>query len=356
MTDRSSSQGGGVRAVPFFDAHCDTVLKVLDDGLDFVRGGPAHVTFPDMLKGNVRAQIFACFVLGERHHGEEAERAEALIRTVERMADGTDGAMRIARTGKDLRDAFDGGPIVAILGLEGADPLQGVAENLRRFADLGVRDLIFAWQDNPFSGTAFGENTPLTREGERLLGLAEELRVMVDVSHLSDRAFDDVCRMATRPFIASHSNCRDLCPSLRNLTDPMIRRLADHGGVMGINLGTYFLDPATHDHVMPRFAASRAPGVSEDERRRLRAEADAIPRPTLEWVVRHIVHAIRIGGEDCIGLGGDLDGVRRTPEGMDSIADYRQLLPMMRDAGLGERQIEKVASKNMLRVFREILA
>jgi len=340
----------------FFDAHCDTVMKVLDEGVDFVRGeGEAHVTFPAMKEAGIRAQIFACFVLSERYPGEEAERAEAMIGAVVSMAEGTRGGMRVARTRGDLDAAFDGGPIAAILGLEGADPLEGKAERLRHFVDLGVRDLIFAWKDNPFSGTAFGENTPLTCEGERLLGLAEELRVMVDVSHLSDCAFADVCRMATVPFIASHSDCRALCPSLRNLTDPMIRELADRGGVMGINLAPAFLDPEVHRRSMPLFDASRRPGTSEEEKRRLRAEADAIPRPEIDWVARHVLHAIKVGGEDCVGLGGDLDGIGQPPEGIDGVADYRALLPLLREAGLDERRIEKVCHRNFARVFGALL-
>ncbi len=340
----------------FFDAHCDTVMKVLDDGVDFVRGeGGAHVTLPAMQEAGIRAQIFACFVLSERHPGEEAERAEAMIRTVKSMAEGTDGRMRVARTREVLDDAFAGGPIAAILGLEGADPLEGRAERLRHFADLGVRDLIFAWKDNPFSGTAFGENTPLSREGQRLLGSAEELRVMVDVSHLSDRAFDDVCRMATVPFIASHSDCRSLCPSLRNLTDPMIRRLADRGGVMGINLAPGFLDPEVHRRQAPLFEAAQKPSVSEEERKRLRERAMSIPRPPLDWVARHVLHAIDIGGEDCVGLGGDLDGIAQTPEGIESVADYRALAPLLREAGLNDRQIDKVCYRNFVRVFDDVL-
>ena len=343
------------RAARFFDAHCDTVLKVVDDGVDFVRGrGDAHVSFPGMMKAGVRAQIFACFVLSERHPGEEAERAEALIQAVESMADGTDGGMRIARTRAELDAAFDGGPIAAILGLEGADPLGGKAENLRRFAALGVRDLIFAWQDNPFSGTAFGKNTPLSREGERLVGLSEELGVMIDVSHLSDRAFDDVCRMARRPFIASHSNCRVLSPNLRNLTDPMIRRLADRGGVMGINLAPAFLDPKVDRWQSPLLKAAQQPGVGEQERSRLREEALSIPRPSLDWVVRHVLHAIDIGGEGCIGLGGDLDGISQTPEGIDDVTGYLSFAPLLRKAGLVDRQIEKVFFRNFLRVFGEV--
>jgi len=344
------------RVSAFFDAHCDTVLKVLDGGVDFVRGeGNAHVTFPAMQEAGIGAQIFACFVLSERYPGEEAERAEAMIHTAGSMVEGTDGRMRVARSREELDDAFDGGPIAAILGLEGADPLEGRAERLRHFVDLGVRDLIFAWKDNPFSGTAFGENTPLTREGERLLGLAEELRVMVDVSHLSDRAFADVCRAAKAPFIASHSDCRALCPSLRNLTDPMIRELADRGGVMGINLAPGFLDPEIHRWQTPLFEAAQQPDVSEEERARLRERATSIPRPPLDWVARHVLHAIDVGGEDCVGLGGDLDGITQTPEGIESVADYRALVPLLRGAGLNERQIGKVCYRNFVRVFDDVL-
>jgi len=344
-------------AVRFFDAHCDTVMKVLDDGADFAGSeGRAHVTFPAMAEAGVRAQIFACFVLSEQHRGEEAERAEAMIRKIGSMADGTDGRMRIACTRAHIDAAFGDGPIAAILGLEGADPLEGRADRLRHFADLGVRDLIFAWKDNPFSGTAFGENTALTREGERLLGLAEDLGIMVDVSHLSDRAFDDVCRAATRPFIASHSNCRALCPSLRNLTDPMIRRLADRGGVMGINLAPGFLSPEVHRRQSPLFEAAQKPDVSVKERERLKTEAMAIPRPALDWVARHVLHAIGVGGEECVGLGGDLDGISQTPEGVDGVADYPRFVPLFREAGLSERQIEKVCAGNFLRVFGEVLA
>ena len=340
----------------FFDAHCDTVMKVLDHGDDFVHGeGKAHVTFPAMKEAGIQAQIFACFVLSERYPGEEAERAETMIRAIEAMTEGTEGEMRIARTRGEVKDAFSGGAIAAILGLEGADPLEGKAERLRHFFELGVRDLIFAWQDNPFSGTAFGENTPLTREGERLLGLAEELGVMVDVSHLSDRAFDDVCKMASRPFVASHSDCRALCPSRRNLTDPMIRELADRGGVMGINLAPGFLDPEVHRWQAPLFEEALKPGVPEEERSRLREEAMSIRRPSLDWVARHVRHAIDVGGEDCIGLGGDLDGIGQTPVGIEGVADYPSFVPLLREVGLSESQIEKVCYRNFVRVFDEVL-
>ena len=167
----------------FFDAHCDTVIKMLDEGADFVGGTEStHIDYPRLRSAGVRAQVFACFVLSERYPEQEAERAEAMLATLEEAFATIGEGMRIARTSDDLGAAFEGGPIAAVVGLEGADPLCGKAESLRPFFESGVRDVIFAWKDNPFSGTAFGENTPLTREGERLVGLSEELGVMVEAT------------------------------------------------------------------------------------------------------------------------------------------------------------------------------
>ncbi len=340
----------------FFDTHCDTVMKVLDGKLNFITGeGDGHVSLPGMLAAGSCAQVFACFVLSARNPGNERARADAMIAAINEMVADSDGKMKIVRTAAELAAACPTGPIGAIIGLEGADPLEGKAENLQHFYDLGVRNVIPAWQDNPFSGTAFGTNTPLTEEGIKLVELAEELRVMVDVSHLSDAAFDRVLEVTTRPFIASHSNCRALCPTLRNLTDGQIRALADRGGVMGINLAPAFLDPEYYAQAFPRWQRSREASVTDEEKDRLRAEVDALPLPSLEWIGRHVRHAINVGGEDVIGLGGDLDGIANPPVGIAGIADYVKIPDLLLQAGLNERQVEKVCYRNFLRVFTEVL-
>ena len=355
----SRSRGSDTERMPnpgFFDAHCDTVMKVLDDGEDFLSPkGSKHISFPGMVEVNVRAQIFACFVLRSEHPGNEYQRACQMISAVHEMAASTDGALRVIRTRQELQEAFTGGPRAGILSLEGADPLEDKAETIRDFYERGVRSIIFAWQDNAFSGTAFGSNTPLTEQGRRLLGLCEELGIVIDVSHLSDTAFADVVNLAEKPFVASHSDCRSLCPSLRNLTDDMIRTLSDRGGVMGINLAPGFLDPEYDAAVAPLFAASMRAGVSDEEKRSLRTKMRAIPRPSIDWVARHVIHAMNIGGEDCIGLGGDLDGIGQTPNGIDSVVDYAKFTPLLREAGLSDNQIDKVCYKNFARVFSETL-
>lgn len=309
-----------------------------------------------MQEADVRAQVFACFVLEERYAEGLDARTERLLNALDEMIEAADGALQYVRTAGNLAKAFGAGPRGAILGLEGADPLEGRAENLTRFFERGVRDVIFSWQDNPFSGTAFGRDTPLTAEGRRLLGLCEDLGAMVDVSHLSDSAFAEVCDAADRPFIASHSNCRALCPSKRNLTDEMIRALADRGGVMGINLATSFVSPETFQAWVD--VKTRFEGQTLDwrERERLAREiAPTVPRPPFEWIVKHILHAIDIGGEDVIGLGGDLDGIVHLPDGIDGVQDYPKIPQALRDAGLSENQIDKVCFGNFFRVFEEIL-
>lgn len=339
-----------------FDAHCDTVIKVMDGLLAFETGeGNGQLCLPGMISAGSCAQVFACFVLSANCPGMERATAEAMIKTIEQMAAQSDGRMRIARTASELAQSCIYGPIAALIGLEGADPLEGKAENLRHFYELGVRDIIPAWRDNPFSGTAFGTNTPLTEQGQKLIVLAEELSMMVDVSHLSDAAFADVCAIAKRPFIASHSNCRTLCPSKRNLTDNMIRELADRGGVMGINLAADFLDP---DFFQKKKTARKEALVkikTPEAMNAFRAAVASWPRPSIDWIGRHVFHAIAVGGEDCIGLGGDLDGNVVTPFGIDKIVDYAKLVDLLDSKGLTTRQIEKVCYGNFERVFTEVL-
>jgi len=347
----------GVCSGGFFDAHCDAAMIVVDDGADFASGTPRlHVTLAGLEAAGVRVQVFAsCAVYPETPPDRVAARGVAMIDAVWEMARASGGRMAVAVSGEDVRAALSGGPIAALISLEGADPLDGRAENLRSLRDRGVRSVIFAWKDNEFSGTAFGTNRPLSREGFRLLGLAEELGVIVDVSHLSDVAFADVCRASTRPFIASHSNCRALCPHPRNLTDAMIRDIADRGGVVGINLAPYFLDP----DVAAAYAALRAESLARGDTPEVKSEIAArrrdVARPALELVARHVVHAIDIGGEDSVGLGGDLDGIEVLPAEVESVADYVKLPPLFRAAGLSERQVAKVCCDNLARVTAELL-
>jgi membrane dipeptidase len=351
----------------FFDAHCDTVINALDGGFDFVRGAErGHLDLPRLDRAGLRLQIFAVFTsLGYRPDSaaDLPDYAARAIETIHGWAEDSGGRLRIARSASDIRDAFGpspldaAAPVYGLIALEGADPLGNRADDLSRFFEVGVRNVIPAWDDNAFSGTAFGSGRSLSAEGVRLVELAEALRMMVDVSHLSDAAFEQICLVTSRPFIASHSNCRAVCPHRRNLTDEMIRAVADRGGVMGINLASTFLDPefkAAWDVVMAPVAGAGMV-AQRDFEKEVAGQLDAIPLPAPEWIVRHVQHAIRVGGEDCVGMGGDLDGIRALPSGMTGVESFPLIPDLLARAGLTGRQVEKVCWTNMARVFADVL-
>jgi microsomal dipeptidase-like Zn-dependent dipeptidase len=378
----------------FFDAHCDTIGPLLENGADFMvrpedRGAAAarapvpHVTLPALKAGCVGAQVFAAWVWTFKHKGREFEVGMTKVEGVRRLCAEHPEDLFLASTGADLALPFpavgdpvpgsaptgstatgdDGWPharIAVLPSLENSDPLVGDIDNLFAFHDAGVRLLTLAWGDNAFCGSTFGDGSGLTKNGVDLVAACESLGVMVDVSHLSDRGFADICRVAERPFVASHSNCRSLCPSSRNLTDDMIRSLGERGGVMGVTLAPGFLsrdywekDTALNGGWYQDVVSGRAT-VEEIETREADAVA-AIPQPPLSLLVDHVKWAINEGGEDAVGLGGDLDGVSHLPEGFIGAEDYPRIETLLREGGLTRRQVEKVCYGNFLRVFQDIL-
>ena len=183
------------------------------------------------------------------------------------------------------------------------------------------------WQEH---GEAFFEPDTehgLTEKGIEFVNEMEALGIIVDISHLSDAGIEDVFRYTKKPFVASHSNARTVASNPRNLTDDMIRRLSERGGVAGLNYCAAFLyDWKKGDTVLSR----------------------------VEHMIAHIKHMKQVGGIQCIGLGSDFDGIGGELE-MKSPEDLPILEAAMKKAGFTESEIEAVFYKNVLRVYEEIL-
>ena len=188
---------------------------------------------------------------------------------------------------------------------------------------------------------------------------------MVDVSHLSDDAFEDVMRVSEAPVIASHSSCRHFTPGWeRNMSDAMIQTLAAKGGVIQINFGSMFLSGKIK-HARDEYGHALDEHLAElkldPDSARGKAEADAYgadhptPRGDVKLVADHIDHVVKLVGVEHVGLGSDFDGVGDAlPEGLRDVSGYPNLLGELQARGYDREALEKIASGNVLRVWAAV--
>lgn len=307
------------------DAHADTVL-------DMGRGRPlgrrsrrGHVDIPRLHQGGVDAQIFAHFIEPE-HKPDRAlprflEQLDVFLTQVEDNAD----TIQVATTAAEIEAARDAGKIAAIIGIEGGEALAGRLAVLRIFHRLGVRLIGLTWNERNDLADGAGEGGTgggLSRLGVAVVAEMNRLGMAVDVSHLSDGGFWHVMEVSEAPVVASHSNCRRLCPHPRNLDDDQIRALAENGGVMGINF-------------YPPFLVRRG-------------------RAALTDVLDHIDHAVQLVGPEHVGLGSDFDGIDMVPAGLEDVTKMPALTDGLVRRGYDKHSISLILGGNFLRVFRQI--
>ncbi len=192
------------------------------------------------------------------------------------------------------------------------------------------------------------------------------LGIMVDVSHVSDEAFWQIMDISAVPVIASHSSARHFTPGFeRNMSDDMIRALAENGGVIQINFGSGFIVERTRRYYSERSEdreryALEHPELSEtelEEKHTAQFEVDNGPLPlaSLSEVLDHFDHVVTIAGVNHVGIGSDYDGVGDSlPEGLKDVSSYPNLVKGLLQRGYSEHDIEKILGENLLRVWREV--
>ena len=340
-----------------FDAHCDTVMKMVDGGANLLGPCAGHISASDLLAAGVGCQVFACFASLMEHGDRVVQRSQALLWAAAAL-DGQ-GPFVMPRSAAVLA-ALAGRPdrVGLLLAVEGGEALGGRVAAVAELASLGVRYITLAWGDNDLTGSSFGGGAGLTGLGREVLAEMERLRVMVDVSHMSDEAFADVEAAATRPFVASHSNCRAVCDVPRNLTDDQLRAVAQSGGVVGVNFVSGFLTDAAAAGQRPILARHLAavkddPGSLSRRMREADVEIEHLPMPPLSAVADHVDHARQVAGVDAVAFGSDFDGFTFGPEGLRGCRDMRLVLELLRGRGYSEVDLEKICWGNWLRVFSQ---
>ncbi len=344
--------------LPIFDAHCDTILKIVDEGADILDGGcGVHINVPAMQEAGIACQVFACFVSKGHYEGGEAGRALRLLEGV-RALDGR-GPLVIPETRGALEAlAGQSDRVGILLAVEGGEALGGRVEAVAEMAALGVRYITLAWGDNELTGSAFGENRGLSPLGRQVVAEMERHKILVDVSHMSDAAFSDTVALSQRTFIASHSSCRAICPAPRNLTDEQLRIVADQGGVVGVNFASTFISRGAFEAQWPIYKtylprlkgdAERIEAVGKEMDR----ELAGTPRPPLSALADHVHHIAQVAGVDAAAFGSDHDGFGHGPEGLEDCRVFLDLTEDLRGKGYSEAELEKICWGNWVRVFGE---
>lgn len=230
------------------------------------------------------------------------------------------------------------GKLSALLTVEEGEVCRGELDKLDILYADGIRMMTFTWnyQNSLGSPAAEGflkdradsrENRGLTEKGIAFLEKMETLGIIADVSHLSPEGFYDVCKYSKKPFVASHSDAKELCRHKRNLSDDMIRSIAECGGIIGINYYGQFLNDIPKDGKY----FSR-----------------------VEDIAAHILHMIKVGGIACVGLGSDFDGMDDCLE-MKDCSYMKFLYTQLKRRGLSESEIEAVFYKNVCNLYKEIM-
>ena len=234
------------------------------------------------------------------------------------------------RHSSDLADNLKQGKVSGLLTLEDGRVVDGSLEKLEHYFGEGIRLISLTWNHENCFGAPNSSDKKimekgLTPFGKSAVELMCTLGMLTDVSHLSDGGFWDVAELVKGPFVASHSNCRALNPHPRSMTDDMIRALADHGGVMGLNLGPEFLSCDTHN----KFSR-------------------------ICDMVTQIQHVKQVGGIDTAAIGTDFDGISGKFE-IGGPTDIHLLFEALDRAGFTVDEIEKLAYRNVERVLSEVL-
>jgi len=305
-----------------FDAHCDTVFQATLHG-GGLRRRRGHLDLERLAAFGHGAQFFACFAEPEDFPGRdlwEVFQEEAALFHRE-MAANADLAVHCV-TAAQAEAAWRDGKVAAFLSAEGAELVSCDPERLHAAYALGVRCMNVTWNHvNALAGTNVEEpHRGLTPQGKEFVREMDRLGMLVDVSHLSDPGFWDVCAETKGPIIATHSNSRRCHFHTRNLTDEEFTAIIEKKGVAGLNLCAEFVgEPAT-----------------------------------LDGAIRHIEHFLELGGEDSLALGGDWDGVRHLPAGIAGVQDWRKLYDALLGRNYPVALVDKLFSGNLMRVVRDV--
>ncbi|HEX2967892.1 MAG TPA: dipeptidase [Bacteroidales bacterium] len=356
------------------DTHCDTPMSFEESDFDLgVRHDEGCVDFPRMKEGGLHSEFFAVFIgqgprddsTFEKVHTKALNIFSAIHANVEKNSN----VAEIALTSSDAYRIRKNGKIAAFIGLENGYPIGKNLARVKEFYDLGARYITLSHTKNndicdSSTDPAGPEHNGLSPLGEQVVKEMNRLGMMIDVSHISDESFYDVLKLTNSPVIASHSSCRALCGSPRNLTDDMLLALKDNDGVIQICiLSNYLKTPDPNPELDARLKEIRDRygdfnSLSADSQKLMRTEYRTVQQKyqklaSVKDIADHIDHAVQVIGIDHVGIGTDFDGGGGV-DGCKTVAEMKNITIELLHRGYTKADIEKIWGGNVMRVMRKV--
>ena len=362
-----------LREVPLIDGHNDLPWQYRDRVSNQIAridlrqdqsklAKPLHTDIPRLRAGLLGAQFWSVYVPATLKGADAVQATMEQIDVVHRMDAAYPDVFALALTADDITRIHKSGRIASMIGMEGGHSINNSLGTLRQLYAGGARYMTLThslnndWAD---SATDNPKHNGLTPFGKLVIAEMNRLGMLVDLSHVSPKTMHDVLDATAAPVIFSHSSARALTDHARNVPDDVLQRLEENGGVVMVTFVPSFVSEKVRTWEADREAMdARLKEVYQGQPDKVKSEMDAWratnprPRATLSDVADHIDHVIKVAGDDHVGIGGDLDGISTTPEGLESVADYPKLFAELLRRGRTEQQLKKLAGLNVLRVMK----
>jgi membrane dipeptidase len=345
------------------DTHIDVPYRLVEEWEDISkRTEKGHFDYERARKGGLDVPFMSIYVgASYQETGGAKEKADELIDMVYGFAQKWPDKYAMAFSVADVKDQFAKGLVSLPMGMENGAPIEDDILNLKYFYERGIRYITLCHSKwNLICDSSYDPDkhwNGLSPFGKEVVEEMNRLGILVDISHVSDSTFYQVVEITKAPLVATHSSCRHYTPGFeRNMSDDMIRKLAENGGVIQINFGTYFINGDHQQKMSKAWDNVDRSDLSSEERTayiRNYIEENDVPMGHLEEVADHIDHVVELVGIDHVGIGSDYDGVSNLPEGLNDVSMYPNLIRILLERGYTEEDIQKIWSGNFLRVWKQ---
>ncbi|MCK5694127.1 MAG: dipeptidase [Bacteroidales bacterium] len=359
------------REALLIDGHNDMPGNILDKKLNLKPGFTLNdaqpelqTDIPRLRKGGVDAQIFVAYISPDHMRTGGGNRAcIEQIELIHSLVDSHSDSLELAVSADDISRISRLGKIATLIGVEGGHAIENDLDNLERYYELGARYMTLThnettdWADASYDRPLHGGLAPF---GKKVIKAMNRMGMLVDVSHSSDDTVRDALKVSKAPVIASHSSVKAICPSRRNLTDELIKGIADTSGLVMVNFFPLFLVPeggVVEAGYIEYSIELRAQNLPPEQ---FRAEMDMwekqqppMPVCYVGHLVDHIDHIVKVAGIDHVGLGSDYDGITYGPEQMPDVSGFPYVTQELLNRGYSTGNIKKILGENFIRVLGE---